>query len=464
MEENLFNYINYYIDYCLMIKNLSIATINSYQSSIKYFFIYYNQVILNNKYENYLNIEINNIKNLKEKDFYNYICYLIIKNSNIRTRIRKIQCLKLFFDYLYHTKHIIDSNPIASIAKERTRLKITTKPLLKSDTIKLLNYKCYTFIDIRNKAILSLFINCGLRNGELRELKISDFNFKEDKFLVLGKGNKERFCYLNKTAKKDLNVYLKYRQKLVKYLFNKDVLFFNNNYKKMSSSDILSIIKHMYKINKIDYTKYNVHSLRHTFATNLYKANVHINVIREALGHSCIEATQFYLHPDDTDMRNNIANHPLANIKNINKRVIKRGKIEKMKNINLILNNKQANEILYLLKTQIYITESINSNSEDLGNRKEFLRFFYAYVQSSILASEDEEEGSVKFNSTEKRILELLENNNSLTQIQIAKILNLSENCIYKNLRKLKEKGEIFRVGANKNGYWSLRNKIRDKL
>ena len=67
---------------------------------------------------------------------------------------------------------------------------------------------------------------------------------------------------------------------------------------------------------------------------------------------------------------------------------------------------------------------------------------------------------SEPINNTENKILEL---NKYITQPEIAKILNLSENCIYKNLKILKNKNLISRIGANKNGYWEIRDNVRDK-
>jgi len=40
----------------------------------------------------------------------------------------------------------------------------------------------------------------------------------------------------------------------------------------------------------------------------------------------------------------------------------------------------------------------------------------------------------------------------------------LSENCIYKNLKILKNKNLIYRIGANKNGYWEIRDNVIDNV
>lgn len=63
---------------------------------------------------------------------------------------------------------------------------------------------------------------------------------------------------------------------------------------------------------------------------------------------------------------------------------------------------------------------------------------------------------NIKLNSTEEKILNLINREKYITQAELSKLLGLSENCIYKNLRVLKAKGIIERIGSNKNGHWKI--------
>ena len=65
---------------------------------------------------------------------------------------------------------------------------------------------------------------------------------------------------------------------------------------------------------------------------------------------------------------------------------------------------------------------------------------------------------NIKLNSTEEKILNLINREKCITQAELSKLLGLSENCIYKNLRELKAKGIIERIGSNKNGHWKILN------
>lgn len=63
---------------------------------------------------------------------------------------------------------------------------------------------------------------------------------------------------------------------------------------------------------------------------------------------------------------------------------------------------------------------------------------------------------TIKLNQTEERILQMITNNPNITQKEIAEELNITIMTVKRNTNRLKEKGIIDRVGANKNGYWKL--------
>ena len=76
---------------------------------------------------------------------------------------------------------------------------------------------------------------------------------------------------------------------------------------------------------------------------------------------------------------------------------------------------------------------------------------------------EIDSELKILLNSTEEQILNLINREKYITQAELSKLLDLSENCIYKNLRILKSKGIIERIGSNKKGYWKILNLEENK-
>lgn len=85
--------------------------------------------------------------------------------------------------------------------------------------------------------------------------------------------------------------------------FNEDVFVFTNS--RLSYLDaraLLKSYKRMLKRNNI--RERDFHSLRHTYATQLIRRNVSIEVIAELLGHSSTEITKIYAHILDDDKQN----------------------------------------------------------------------------------------------------------------------------------------------------------------
>ena len=62
----------------------------------------------------------------------------------------------------------------------------------------------------------------------------------------------------------------------------------------------------------------------------------------------------------------------------------------------------------------------------------------------------------VKLNNTQKLIIKLMRENNQITQIELSKELKVNESTIKRNISKLRNKGMLRRIGADKNGYWEV--------
>ena len=102
-------------------------------------------------------------------------------------------------------------------------------------------------IDIRKNAILHLFLHCGMRISEVANLNISDFQLSERKFLIFGKGNKERTGYLNEDTYNALKKYMDIRKNIVpKNKKDADKLFLSNKRTKINVSTIRRFIKNAY--------------------------------------------------------------------------------------------------------------------------------------------------------------------------------------------------------------------------
>ena len=90
-----------------------------------------------------------------------------------------------------------------------------------------------------------MLLNCGLRLSEILNLKINDFNLNENRFSIIGKGNKERTGYLNENTRKALDEYLKIRLKMN---IKTKILFVSEKNRKMDPQTLRNIVKKTYTL------------------------------------------------------------------------------------------------------------------------------------------------------------------------------------------------------------------------
>ena len=312
------NFVEDFANYLVAIKNLSQTYIKNMTVTIEQFLEFINVHKFKNKYNSIEDITLNEIRSLNNSDIYSFIFFLAESHYQNNSRVIKIEHLKTFFDYLFRIKHTIFKEPFKKINSERKLVKKLPKYLSLEESRRLLKiYENSTDeVEIRDNAMLHLFLNCGLRLSKIKNLNIKDISLTDNKFTIIGKGNKERTNYLNLKTKEALMKYLKIRDNFSKNNKNDDKTLFLTCYGyRMSQFTINKIVKRAYRKANLDDKVYTVHTLRHTCATILYRAGVNIKTIQELLGHVQIDTTEIYTHLNDQEVKEVMLNHPLAQFK-----------------------------------------------------------------------------------------------------------------------------------------------------
>jgi site-specific recombinase XerD len=252
-------------------------------------------------------IDLYIINNISLADLYSFLSFAANQRDNKNyARARKVACLRSFFKYLYKMKMIKD-NP--SIELESPKINSRHPVYLTLEESKQL----LSSIDGENKerdyAIITLFLNCGLRLSELIGIDISKIS--NDTLTVIGKGSKERTVYLNNACMEAINSYLKVRP--ADGVKDKNALFLSERKCRISKRTVQYLVKKYIGISNLDMEKYSPHKLRHTAATLMYKyGKVDIRSLQEILGHENIATTQIYTHLDDETLRNAMNSNPLS--------------------------------------------------------------------------------------------------------------------------------------------------------
>ena len=318
-------YVNQFLDYTATILNKSPNTIKEYNYDIAIFlrfikihFKMTNETELDNIKFN--DIGIDTIKKISLSDIHAFLAYMTNTfHSKAATRARKASSIRVFFKYLSQKANLIQINPAQNLENPKLDKRLP-KYLSLDDSKRLLNVTANE--DNRNSkrdyAIITLFLNCGMRLSELVGINTTDIIFSECKLNVIGKGNKERTIYLNKACIKAIKNYLAVRPKDCIKKDSKDsdkALFLSERRQRISKRTVQSIIYKELKLAGIDSDKYSVHKLRHTAATLMYQyGNVDIRALQELLGHESISTTEIYTHVNNEQVRNAVESNPLANL------------------------------------------------------------------------------------------------------------------------------------------------------
>lgn len=307
------NVIENFKNYSLTIRNLTENSIKTIIETIENFLNFMNKIKFH--FDSIEDINLDILRTIQNKDICFYIYDLADRGCSSNTRISRTEHLKTFFNYLFRIKHTLFKQPINDVSLEAKNHRHLPNYLNETQARAMSTlYKNSTKLhEIRTNAIINLSLNAGLRMNEIIELRISELELDENRFIVHGKGQKERTCYLNKVAKEALLKYLDMRKNIVPARkSDADYVFLSNKNKKMDDHTIRSFIKVSYNKAHIDSSKYSMHTLRHTCATLLYKAGVDIRTIQELLGHEQLDTTTIYTHIHDNSVKDSMLNHPLA--------------------------------------------------------------------------------------------------------------------------------------------------------
>ena len=229
------------------------------------------------------------------------------RDNSSYARARKVSSLKSFFKYLTFKAKLLDTDPAAELESPKI-MKRLPRYLNIDESKQLLNSVDGKFSQ-RDYAIITLFLNCGLRLSELVGINIS--NIKGSVLTVIGKGNKERSIPLNQACIKAIEDYLKVRP--VDGVRDRNALFLSSLKRRISKESVQKIVKKYIKAAGLDPERYSTHKLRHTAATLMYKyGNVDIRALQELLGHVSISTTQIYTHLDSSQLSSAVESNPLA--------------------------------------------------------------------------------------------------------------------------------------------------------
>ena len=247
-----------------------------------------------NQFYTHCNVAYQNTKEITVDDVRLWVVALKENGFSTKTINRKISSLKTFFNYCKR-EGVLTLNPALRIKslKEKKRLPAVVSEL---DLEKLLNSDnmfSYDFHGLRDRLIIDLFYQTGIRLSELINIRVSDYDSHEKVLKVLGKRNKERLIPLTESLITLIEDYVQKKNNQFKVV--SQFLVVANNGKKSYSKMIYRIVnRYLSMVSSVKKT--SPHVLRHAFATHLLNRGADLNAIKELLGHSSLVSTQVYTY------------------------------------------------------------------------------------------------------------------------------------------------------------------------
>ena len=222
---------------------------------------------------------------------------------------RKLSSLKSFFKFLMK-QGSISVNPLRLITGPKTK-----KPLpyfVRDKEMELLldgDGFDEDFEGVRDRLILEMLYDTGIRRSELIGIQDSDVDFGAMQIRVTGKRNKQRLIPFAEGLKNLIQAYTEVRNREVGS--ESGWFFVRKNGEQLSAGIVYTIVKK--KLSEIPtLAKRSPHVLRHSFATSMLNNGAELNAVKELLGHSSLASTSVYTHTTFEKLKKVYHAHPRA--------------------------------------------------------------------------------------------------------------------------------------------------------
>lgn len=249
--------------------------------------------------------EIQDVEQVQPIHIKKYIQYRQkLGNEKPITLNNNLATLKVFFSYLIDEEYLEEKdNPLRRIKsmKEEKRVILT----FNDEEVKRIisDVKEETYSNLRDKLILIMLFDTGIRVSELCGIKKADISMRH--ILIHGKGSKQRLVYISKTMRKYMRKYAEAKLERFKHKQVDDIedfYFLNQSAKQLYRSRINKILKeHCNNVGIREEVRCSPHDCRHYFAQKQLRNGIDVYSLSRLLGHFDTQETAKYLRGLEQD-------------------------------------------------------------------------------------------------------------------------------------------------------------------
>lgn len=204
---------------------------------------------------------------------------------------RKLSALRSFFRYLLSEKKI-EKNPMSKVKgpKNRKALPYFVKDNQMEEIIDKEDFG-KGFIACRNKLIIEILYETGIRRAELVSLNDLDVDLASRTVKVIGKRNKQRIIPFGQELCDEISAYKNIRNNSITKC--SESFFVSSTGKRLCAGSVYTIVKNILS-KVVTLKKCSPHVLRHTFATSMLNNHSTLVAVKELLGHKSLSTTTIY--------------------------------------------------------------------------------------------------------------------------------------------------------------------------
>jgi integrase/recombinase XerC len=226
--------------------------------------------------------------------------------SSIR---RKLSALKTYFRFLVK-QGIVEKNPVQFVQGPKMG-KMLPYFVKEKELVRLLDGDGFQndFEGVRDRLLLELLYETGIRRTELITLQQADVDFDGMQLKVTGKRNKQRLIPFAERLRDMMLEYMSIRKKTVGT--DEACFFVRKDGTPLSPFIIYRIVRRTLMAIPM-LAKRSPHVLRHSFATSMLNNGAELNAVKELLGHSSLASTSIYTHVTFEELKKVYHAHPRA--------------------------------------------------------------------------------------------------------------------------------------------------------
>ena len=234
---------------------------------------------------------------------------------SLRSQSFKLTVLRQFFRYLLDQDKIM-TDPTRKLDMPRIKKGLPRTVMTGQEIRRILAQPdADTPLGLRDKAILELLYSTGMRNSELRNLKVYDVDtINREVRINQGKGRKDRVIPMGSIAAGYVEEYIQNaRGNMVKG--KTKLLFISKNGKQITPANMVWLVEKYARAAQIR-KRITPHIFRHTCATHLLKQRASLRHIQELLGHTTLSTVQYYTQLEISDLKREIHRcHPRERVR-----------------------------------------------------------------------------------------------------------------------------------------------------